>query len=306
MRILCFLTLLFWSCVLNAATIHWTQFYWNNGTKDALFIPLKFDQLPTTYLMQLDTGASETVFYQIPLRQLEKKLGIVEGSAAPLGIGLSISGYHFDDFEKYDHGLHIQPNFGDKIHWWERHPIIGTIGADMFSDHIVVLDFPGQRIAMMDGNETLPAALAVNATFVPVKFDKQHDWKIFVPLTINGKSYPDDFFYDTGSSEMHIEAANPVWREITGRREDERGVTKFNIWAWGTKEVFVRAPISGQLRIGPVVENHPEAVTEVGGDKYFSQAKFHVLGLFGNAPFYDHYAVIFDLPHSRLGFIREN
>lgn len=300
--------LVFVSLGCAAAELPWAPFYWDGDKKDGLFVPLKFDNLPTTYLMQLDTGTPQTVFYQVPMRQLEGSLGVVEGSNAPLTIPLSIAGYHYDDFVKADYGLHVWNNFGDPIDPKDEHPQLGTVGVDVFVHHVVVLDFPHRRIAMLDEGQTLPTDLVAKAVFLPVQFDKAHDWKIFLPLNISGKDYPDDFFYDSGSSETQLEAVKMTWQELTGLTGNEKGLDTFTSLDWGQQDLFAKAPIKGQLTIGPVKLDRPLAVTMLRGRPQgdLSNANYHVLGLIGNAPFYDKYLLIIDLPHKRLGILQSD
>ena len=293
--------------VANASQIHWNRFYWDQGRKDGLFVPVKFDKLPNIYLMQFDTGATETVFYQVPLRTIEKPLGIIEGSNRPLSIGLEIGGFHFSDFVRYDHGLHIQNDFGDPISGKDLNPVIGSVGPEIFADHIVLLDYPGQRIALMAHDWSLPASLMTRATFVSATYDTEHH-VIYLPVKINGVVYPRDYILDTGSSELALNTTLEIWRRVTGHHASDQDVRKFTLNAWGDKLFEVEAPITGDLVIGPVVVSHAEASAMVKGPKYqeYSNAGYHILGVIGNAPFYDHYMLIFDLPHKRLGFIREN
>lgn len=307
MRLLGLLLLLV-SLSCAAADLPWAPFYWDGDNKDALFVPLKFEKLPTTYLMQLDTGTPKTVFYQVPMRQLEGALGVVEGSGAPLTIPLSIAGYHYDDFVKADYGLHIWNDFGNPIGPKDEHPQLGTVGVDVFAHHIVVLDFPHRRIAMVDEGQALPADLVAKAVFLPVQFDKAHDWKIFLPVNIDGKDYPDDFFYDSGSSETQLQAVKKTWQQLTGLKGDEKGLNTFISVDWGQQDLFAKAPIVGQLSIGPVKLNKPLAVTMLHGRPQgdLSNANYHVLGLIGNAPFYDRYVLIIDLPRKRLGILQSD
>lgn len=302
------LLLIFVSLGCAAADLSWAPFYWDGDKKAALLVPLKFDKLPTTYLMQLDTGTPKTVFYQVPMRQLESSLGVVEGSNAPLTLPLSIAGYHYADFVKADDGLHTWLNFGDPIDPKVEHPQLGTVGVDVFVHHIVVLDFPHRRIAMLDEDQALPADLASQAVFLPVQFDKAHGWHIFIPVKIDGKDYPDDFFYDTGSSAIQLETVKQTWQQLTGLTGDEKGLDTFISLDWGQEETFAKAPIQGELSIGPVKVDKPLAQTMLHGrpEGDLSSAHFHVLGLIGNAPFYDKYLLIIDVPHKRLGILQSD
>lgn len=292
--------------VADASQVHWTRFYWDHGKKDGLFVPLRFDKLPTTYLMQLDTGATETVFYQVPLKAIEKPLGVIEGSQKPLSIGLAICGFHFGDFVRYDHGLHIQNDFGDPISGKERHPVIGSVGPEIFADHIILLDYPGRRIALLPEETRLPEQLLSKAKFMSASYDTKHH-AIYIPIKINGILYSRDFVLDTGSSELDMNTTEELWRKFTGLNVTESGVRKFTLNAWGDKLLEIEAPIKSEMTIGPVTVSHAEISAMIKGPKYqeYSSADYHLLGVIGNAPFYDHYMLIFDLPHGRLGFIRE-
>lgn len=74
--------------------------------------------------------------------------------------------------------------------------MVGTIGAPFFENRILILDFVGSRVAILDA---LPAEVERRAVFSPLHRNN----KVFVTFTLNGKQEK-EMVFDTGSSAFAL------------------------------------------------------------------------------------------------------
>lgn len=189
----------------------WIPFNWEGGTlagrrfdKVAITVPVTLDNLPHKFKMQLDLGAKTTHVYGNPIAPylakypaLNTKLDTtrtfyIEGQKNPKLVGVKLK-LGAIDFGLRDLGSFR--NFGDKLtaktltDKTEVH--VGTIAPDLFQNRVLIIDYPHQRLCVVD---KVPAAYA-KASFQPFKLK---DGRIKIPLRINGQ--PEDLLFDTGSS----------------------------------------------------------------------------------------------------------
>ena len=166
---------------------------------------------------------------------------------------------------------------------------VGTIGANIFRDTTLVIDYPHQRLAMMG---ELPNALADRVVFVDMTLE---NGKIKVPISIDGQSY--DVMFDTGSSMFPLLVSSPDWQRF---RDSAASVDTLQISSWGTKIPVFGSPTKSGLAIGGVrlQGERVYGISHEGFWNFFEQ--LGILGLMGNAMFLDH-QVIIDFPGRRFG-----
>ena len=80
------------------------------------------------------------------------------------------------------------PNLTDTFH-------LGTIGADLFKDKILIIDYPNKQFAICD---TFPKDFAIN--LIDIELDNNR--RVILPMTIHNKSYR--IMFDNGSSLFPI------------------------------------------------------------------------------------------------------
>jgi hypothetical protein len=193
--------------------VSWAKFYWVgdslNGTyyeRTAMFIPVRLEGLPYNFSFQFDLGDYRTEFYETNLNsfaakhpELKDKIGslksplqfwdsnkAVKKLALLLG-DLQVSTENCFIRKKYGDSLSIN-NATDTFH-------IGTIGADMFQNKILIIDYPAQRFAICD---TVPDVFAT--TFTSIEIDKTG--MPILPMRLGNKTYRINF--DNGSSLFPI------------------------------------------------------------------------------------------------------
>lgn len=198
--------------ILVAQKIEWIPFNWSGYQtktkyfdKSAIMIHVKIDNLPYRFKMQFDLGADKTVVYgktfqsyKKEFEQFETKLDTTnkfwynnkEYPSYP-NVKLTLGEKVFKNIQlgKYtDFGSVFNPDTLKK----DETIIIGTIGADLFKDKYLIIDYPNSRIAVVS---KLPKEFS-NVVFVKTK--KLDDGRFYVPLEIGGKT--EYVLFDTGTA----------------------------------------------------------------------------------------------------------
>ena len=287
------------------ALIPWTRFEWvgmDVGTqhvaKAALLVPITLKGVDGVYYLQLDLGSDQTMLYEVPFRQVLSRAGrtnnVLKGTAV---IDMNVAEVELPRFR-----ISVRLKYGEPLTPQDPMQQIGTLGLDFFENHLLLLDYPAQRLAILPGDATLPADITKTVSFVPVIARNR---KLFVPVTLNGKEYPDDFFFDTGTSLLPVVTTRSLWQQITGRTGDEPDNRVVTGPAWGDDVKVIGAPIQGEAQIGTVQLSHPLAYfVATGNDNSdFDKWQYKVKGCIGNAFFYEDCMVVIDLPHKRFGVI---
>ncbi len=281
----------------NAGSIPWISFYWspikNNGktlAKGVLLVPIKIRSFPDTYYVQLDTGASATIFYSVPKSIQDELVGNWEKGQAfhlPLHIGSSVLTFT---------GIMIKTSPAADMS--TPHPLIGTLGQNAFLNRVVFIDFIHQRIALLRLKQVKQQYLA-GVSFVHMTYRNN---ELFIPLSLGRRHYPDDFFYDSGSSLFSLITTRPLWERMTGRSLDDPKNDIMNINDWGQTATMVGAEARDTLSIGPIRVASPMIYFQKSANSNnIANAKYPVKGVVGNALFYDCCMIVIDAPHKRFG-----
>ncbi len=292
----------------NVATASWLPFRWAGASfgsrhepRAALLVPVTLEGVPGTYYLQLDTGAGWPRWYEVPLRQLiPAAFGPVRDTAPDelvLRGGIGGVAIATDTFA-------VEKGFGDALPpsgtLSETPRVIGTLGLRFFRHRMLVLDFPRQRLAIVENGRSLPADAPRDVTYVPAHYVNGH---LFVPITVAGRAV-NDFFYDSGASALPMTTTAATWRTFTGRTGAEADNLHLTLSSWGRQLPFVGAPVDGDVVFGPFRFAHPLIVSQreqVGQRDFFTSAPYPVGGHFGNALFYDRHIIVIDVPGRRFG-----
>ncbi len=268
----------------------WCRFVWDSAKlpgnvtlpKAALLVPVRIPHDSRTYYMQLDTGAS-TVFYERAYLELVNKSGSAITSTSFNG--------RIADHEVVNHPVQLDKGRGhDDPLAKEGRAVIGTLGMDFFARHSLTIDFPEQRLLILDWEDVPEKYVRREMTFVHGGY---RDDKFYVVLEIAGKTYKDEFFFDTGASSTPLGTHEKLWRTLTGRTGTEPDNV---VWraahSWGRKIDFVGAPVQGSVKIGSVAFENPLVFYTPGGEFDFTKAESRMTGLFGNALFFDRIVIV--------------
>lgn|GEM_PF-185864 len=276
------------------ASVAWSKFQWVNGKlggkqyqRIAMNIPCSIEGVANPLTMQLDLGANLTGIYETTFSSfykispaLSSKIKPGSGNRLFENLTIRIGSYSFTNnsayvYENYGNKLTLVP--GDTIH-------IGTVGADIFQNKILIIDYPNKRFAICD---QLPLDYSVD--FVNIELDKFG--RVILPMNVNGKLHA--IMFDTGSSLFSL---------ITTPEKINLFSTSVNSDTIQVSTFGVIHNVTGKLIDGNV---------EIAG-KSFSNVKVYasttgvivnrfIDGLTGNILFWNN-TVVIDFKNKRFGF----
>lgn len=281
--------------------ISWARFNWGGDTlngkyyaKASMQIPCKLEGLPNIFTFQFDLGANLTGVYEnsfssfYPLRKdLENKIGRLK---SPLqfwnknivfkNCKISFGNYTATNqvsfiYRNYGQKI-INPNLTDTFH-------LGTIGADLFKNKILIIDYPNKKFAICD---TMPKQFAINL----INIELGKNGEIILPMKIHNKTYR--IMFDNGSSLFPI---------IT----QAKNISKFStlpdidtiqISSWGTKHNVTGKLITDTFTLAGQTFSNVEVYANhsgLGTDKTTD-------GTTGNYLFWDK-TIIIDFKNKKFG-----
>ncbi len=276
----------------------WIPFKWMGNKikgkyveRNAIGIPVKIDSIPHDFYFQFDMGSTYTMLYEnslqpyldkypqlsIKLERKRPKLMFWDDSKDFAHLQLTLGSVPFTG----DH-VYIKRSYGRVLNHdsiVNNSPkIIGTIGADILQDHVVIIDYPRQRICILD---TLP--VAYNTTFGP--FHLSRHGKVLLQMKYNGKGY--DVIFDTGSSIFSLLTSGERLYQFSGENNNDT----IPIVSWGEIHNVIGRPMTGPISLS----NIPCSNIEVYGDyrlndELLKEEKADAVT--GNALFWDRIVVI--------------
>lgn len=202
-----------WTILNNSQSISWTKFEWINEElngkyfeKTAMFIPCRVDGITNPVTFQFDLGADLTVIYenafssfysQSPklvhkIKRLRSRLQLWDNRKSIEKLSISFGNYKAIN----KNGLLYQ-NYGKKVEIKNENDTIhlGTIGADLFRDKVLIIDYPNKHFAIC---ERVPSEYQKN--LIDIELDK--GGRVILPMTIRNKNYR--IIFDNGSSLFPI------------------------------------------------------------------------------------------------------
>ncbi len=202
-----------WNIKLTSATkdISWIKFEWGNDSlggkyveRTAMLIPVKIEGIPKAVNFQFDLGSYMTMMYEKNLLSVYKANPQLKNNIknpvefwnrlAVINAKLTMGNYTVSNTNFF-----VWKNYGDVLSAEEIDSStsvhIGTIGADLFQQKILIIDYPNQQFAILD---TLPSS--VKTDFIDVKMEA--NGMAVLPMKIKGKTL--EIGFDNGSSIFPI------------------------------------------------------------------------------------------------------
>ncbi len=203
-----------WNIKLTKANneISWIKFEWGNDSlgnkyvkRTTMLIPVKIEGIPKAVNFQFDLGSYMTMIYEKNLLSIYKanpeiknniknpiefwnRFAVIKNTSLTMG-----------NYTIYNSNFFVWKNYGDVLSKKEIDSSasvhIGTIGADLFQQKILVIDYPNQQFTILD---TLPSSIKTD--FIDVKMEE--NGMAILPMKINGKTL--DIGFDNGSSIFPI------------------------------------------------------------------------------------------------------
>lgn len=232
------------------SALSWAAFTWAGDRmgsryfeKAAMLIPAKVDGLPYDCVFQFDLGSNVTLLNGNTLTGILAKhpafdrttthrnhiLKFWQPTTAFEDLSLT-----FGATNATTRSCYVKRNYGEKPSLRGVNaslPIrLGSIGADLFQNKVLVIDYPNRRFAICD---TLPADLHTSFT----KMALLADGRVVLPLRLANKSYK--VLFDTGASVFSLLArADKATIFSTAAPTDTLPVR-----SWGTTHDVIGRPV---------------------------------------------------------------
>ncbi|SFQ78858.1 hypothetical protein [Hymenobacter arizonensis] len=232
------------------SALSWAPFTWAGMSmggryfeKAAMLIPAKVDGLPYDFVFQFDLGATVTLLNGNTLTGIVAKHPAFNRTTTHINHlfkfwqpttafeDLSLT---FGATNATTRSCYVMRKYGEKVSSKGLNaglPInLGSIGADLFQNRILVIDYPNRRFAICD---TLPASL--HTTFTKIALLK--DGRVILPLQLANKSYK--VMFDNGCSVFSlITGADKVNNFSTAAPTDT-----LSIRSWGITHDVIGRPV---------------------------------------------------------------
>lgn len=277
---------------LPCSHFDWTKD--ESGQHGAMIVPITLNG--RTYKFQLDTGADVVITY---------------------GKDLQPGWTHYGDHalripNVYFAGSSFPAILAFPMPSMDADEIQGTIGLDLFIGRTLILDFPAQRVCLVERGD-LPLSIEQTASWNYGEIGKTG--KFFIPATLSGLAVP-RLLYDSGSSPAAVDVDLSLWKSVTGRASTTGTPMSKPFSAWGKELHNVGANAIGNLvlngyrdlpntetpTVAPITFPHPLVTTTVERSTYY-RTELDGDGVLGNALFPNDILVLDLGAHPRLGII---
>ena len=293
--------------------LSWIRFEWAGDSisgryyeKLAILIPFKIGGIPHDFKSQFDLGAVATCINGNSFKPYMSLYPEINEKLDTLNKHYMLQGKNYAAFKGIDFWLGTVPFSNRELVYFEgqgdtftvdsvksktiKH--IGTIGADLFQNKTLIIDYPNQRIAIVD---SLPRDYYENTEFVACKLEKG---RIKVPFKINNEVHY--LMFDTGSSIFSLLTTKINWMMLCNTNTK---VDTLRVNAWGEHYDVYGAPITADVCIGSykMPSNFGYATPRSDFGQWCQEEG--ILGLTGNAYFWNDMIAI-DFKDKRFGIIR--
>ena len=241
----------------SEAEIVWADFIWTNQIingkyyeKTAMFIPCKIKGIENNLTFQFDIGSNRTMLYENSLRSFYFQNKALSDKVSNFKFPLNFSknkklfkniNLSFGDYSIFNESLFVSGNYGntssvekvskgDTIH-------IGTIGADLFQEKVLIIDYPNQKFAIC---KEMPEQF--KKTLVDIELDK--NGRPVLSLLLKSKKYR--ILFDNGSSLFPLIATT----KNISKFSNNPILDSIEISSWGKKHIVDSRMITDTFEIG--------------------------------------------------------
>ncbi len=293
--------------------IEWINFEWYGDSisgqyfdKLAIYLPFSIEGIPHKFKSQFDLGAKSTMVYENSIKPYLKKYSNATLKLDTINTEASLKGENITIIKNVDFKLDTVLFKNQKLEYLKgfgnvltsdsietktvKH--IGTIGPNIFQEKYLIIDFPNERIAILD---SLNNNYKKRTRFVNIKLEKG---RIKVPVNINGISRY--FMFDTGSSIFPLSVS----------KEDVKLISKtvpandtLKISSWGEYYDIHGYKINSTISIGGLkLETKDMNVYDSKKEfkEFFEQEE--IMGIMGNSFFLDK-EIIIDYKNQKFGIV---
>jgi hypothetical protein len=262
----------------------------------ALLVPVQLNDMEKIFYMQFDLGAQSTLFYRAKIESIRERQPEVTFTHSGDTRLLTPTRLRLGSTDVFTSGSRvIDLKSAQAVNWSaDSIEVIGTLGADLIAGHVVVIDYPGKTIRLLD---SLPESLAKRVTLVPMSFQSR---RIFLSGTINGEVRR--IIYDTGSSAFELLTDDDTWRKLA---REGSPVETYDVKSWDNTLTTHSAATDATVEIGGVTLPL-RRVTRVDGVGFFTKLAMRAMGvggLTGNKLFIER-TIIIDTQSQKIGVVK--
>lgn len=258
----------------------------------ALLIPVKLPGCRETFYMQFDLGSPISLFYRNKLKSIAEKYPSVWQAD---DTATQLNGYRFTIGGRTLTATSITVKQFDSsgIDWQKKQKIIGTLGADLIEDKVLVIDYPGRRIRVTDSS----APAIPSSAWQSFMFARR---STLLPAVIKGKKTM--LYFDTGSSAFELLTNKATCLSMA---QPGAEIVSYPVPSWGRTLTANTVATQDSIRIGG--ENIPlrhatfiEGTSETQVQRMMSMG---IGGMTGNALFLN-YRLVLDTRQARFALVK--
>lgn len=261
-----------------------------------MLIPVRLNAIEKTFYMQFDLGAQSTLFYRAKIDSIRERFPEVSYSSQGESLVLAPVKMNASGTQVASDGSRvIDLKSAQPVNWSpDSVDVIGTFGADLIADRVMIIDYPSKAIRLTD---SLAPEIAAKVTLVPMSFQSR---RIFLDGKINGDARR--IIYDTGSSAFEMLTDQSSWNKLARAGAP---VETYDVKSWNDTLTTHSVATDATIEIGGVVLPL-KRVTRVDGVGILTQLAMRAMGvggMTGNKLFIDR-TIVLDTKQQLFGVVR--
>lgn len=281
--------------------ISWAKFIWGNDSLNGKFyarafmlIPCKIEGLPYDFTFQFDLGAGIGGIYENNLKNFYGSFpdlrARVRRFKSPLQFWnknkvISDIGIVFGNYRSASSACYVLGDYGYTFNIDNPKDTfsIGTIGADLFQNKVLIIDYPKQQFAICD---TIPAEFKCLLTDITL----DRAGRVVLPMKIRNHDYR--ILFDNGSSLFPL----ITLAKNINYYSNSPDLDTISIFSWGKHHEVTGKMITDSFELGGQKFAHVKVYSNHSG----YGADPDTDGMAGNALFWDK-TMIIDFKNRKFG-----
>jgi hypothetical protein len=289
----------------------WIAFQWEGAALGKVYydkafmnIPFQIDSLPDRFKVQFDLGATQSMVYGKAMApylraypELAAKLDTLHkpyriqssqnGSFKNVTILLDKTSFSLKELMYFkDFGETLTEDSVNSTD--EKH--VGTLGASFFKNKILIIDYPKQRLLVVD---SLDLETEKRFDFLKCRIEKG---RVKIPFSIDSNTYW--VLYDTGSSVFPLVTNKKYFKKLTSTTITDT----LAVSSWGKSFPALGSETKEPIKLGSTVFPKTKVYMMPNFKKFFREEK--VIGLTGNALFLESVVAV-DFKNGKFGILKE-
>lgn len=262
---------------------------WNPHS--AMLIPVKLKNCPRQFYMQFDLGTPNSILYKNKIQDIAKKYPKAISWNDSLNKLVDLR-FRVDKTEVTAKEISFIKLNG-RVNWdKDAKEIIGTLGADLIENRIVMINYPETYLLLSNDTETTAGLPLVDFMFARRA--------VLLPATLKGKKLM--LYFDTGSSAFELLTSKETATALAAPGAE---TTTYPVQSWNNTLIANTVPTNDSIRVGEqtiplVASTYVENVSQTMIDQML---KMGIGGMTGNKLFLD-YTLILDTRNKKFGLKR--